>query len=210
MSLGFTSFVAWKLSRVIDFQCKSTHLQVKLIPTNFPYYYRLFLVLLSKPCGFFQGGWDTGRPTAGPITSSLKCDPPSGVDRWTHPTSPCPWTHPRPRPGWPMCPLNVKVCVCVCVCVGCRCVICVYIYIYWVWPPHRMPVTTKIIIFLIGNPYKPSFTTVTVRGPHPIYIYIYRDLPRGAEWMMFGVPEKHHPLGFKQHPFLKMLVYLYM
>ncbi len=27
--------------------------------------------------------------------------------------------------------------------------------------------TTKIITFLIGNPYKPSFTTVTVRGPHP-------------------------------------------
>ena len=28
-------------------------------------------------------------------------------------------------------------------------------------------VTTKIVTFLIGNPYKPSFTTVTVRGPHP-------------------------------------------
>ncbi len=37
----------------------------------------------------------------------------------------------------------------------------------WVWPPHRIPVTTKIITCLIGNPYKPSFTTVTVRGPHP-------------------------------------------
>ena len=31
--------------------------------------------------------------------------------------------------------------------------------------------TTKIITFLIGNPYKPSFTTVTVRGPHPRFIY---------------------------------------
>ena len=42
--------------------------------------------------------------------------------------------------------------------------------IVWVWPPHRIPVTTKIIItFFIGNPYKPSFTTVTVRGPHPTY-----------------------------------------
>ena len=29
--------------------------------------------------------------------------------------------------------------------------------------------TTKIITFLIGNPYKPSFTTATVRGPHPRY-----------------------------------------
>ena len=29
--------------------------------------------------------------------------------------------------------------------------------------------------------------------------YIYLDLPRGVEWMIRG-PEKHHPLGFKQHP----------
>ena len=28
----------------------------------------------------------------------------------------------------------------------------------------------------------------------------YLDLPKGAEWMMFGVPKKHHALGFKQHP----------
>jgi len=27
----------------------------------------------------------------------------------------------------------------------------------------------------------------------------YLDLPRGAEWMIRGA-EKHHPLGFKQHP----------
>ncbi len=25
----------------------------------------------------------------------------------------------------------------------------------WMWPPPRMPVTTRIITFLIGNPYKP-------------------------------------------------------
>ena len=25
----------------------------------------------------------------------------------------------------------------------------------------------------------------------------YLDLPKGAEWMMFGVPEKHHPLESK-------------
>ncbi len=30
--------------------------------------------------------------------------------------------------------------------------------------PLTVTVTTKIITFLIGNPYKPSFTTVTVRG----------------------------------------------
>ena len=33
--------------------------------------------------------------------------------------------------------------------------------------------TTRIITFLVGDPFKPSFTTVTVRGPYPIYIYIY-------------------------------------
>ena len=38
----------------------------------------------------------------------------------------------------------------------------------WVWPPH-VTVTTKIITFLAGDPYKPSFTTVIVRGPHPRY-----------------------------------------
>ena len=32
-----------------------------------------------------------------------------------------------------------------------------------------IPLTTKVITFLIGNPFKPSFTTVTVRGPHPKY-----------------------------------------
>ena len=30
-------------------------------------------------------------------------------------------------------------------------------------------------------------------------IFTYLDLPRGAEWMIRGA-EKHHPLGFKQHP----------
>ncbi len=38
------------------------------------------------------------------------------------------------------------------------------------WPPPRMPVTSRIIRFLVGDPYKPSFSTVTGRGPHPMYI----------------------------------------
>ena len=42
-------------------------------------------------------------------------------------------------------------------------------------------VTTKIITFLIGNPYKPSFTTVTVRGPHPRYIQFYMKGPAGHD-----------------------------
>ena len=35
--------------------------------------------------------------------------------------------------------------------------------------PLTVTVTTRIITFLVGNPYKPSFATVTVRGPHPSY-----------------------------------------
>ncbi len=33
--------------------------------------------------------------------------------------------------------------------------------------PLAGTVTTRIITCLVGNPYKPSFATVTVRGPHP-------------------------------------------
>ena len=33
--------------------------------------------------------------------------------------------------------------------------------------PLTVTVTTRIITFLVGDPYKPSFTTVTVRGPYP-------------------------------------------
>ena len=39
--------------------------------------------------------------------------------------------------------------------------------IYWVVPPPRMPVTTRMITFLVGDPYKPSFATVTGRGEQP-------------------------------------------
>ena len=41
---------------------------------------------------------------------------------------------------------------------------------YWVWPPHRMPVTTRIITYLVGDSYKPSFATVIGRGPHSTYV----------------------------------------
>ena len=41
--------------------------------------------------------------------------------------------------------------------------------ITWVVPPPRMPVTTRIITFLVGDPYKPSFATVTGRGDNPKY-----------------------------------------
>ena len=42
-----------------------------------------------------------------------------------------------------------------------------YAEFHWVWPPPRMPVTTRFIIyiiFVVGDPYKSSFGTVTGRG----------------------------------------------
>ena len=41
--------------------------------------------------------------------------------------------------------------------------------------PHPVTVTTRIITYLVGNPYKPSFATVTVTGwgVDPTHIYIY-------------------------------------
>ena len=38
--------------------------------------------------------------------------------------------------------------------------------------PHPATATTRIITFLVGNPYKPSFVTVTGRGEYPTYIYL--------------------------------------
>ncbi len=37
--------------------------------------------------------------------------------------------------------------------------------------PHPVTVTTRIITYLVGNPYKPSFATVTGWGVVPIYQY---------------------------------------
>ena len=48
-----------------------------------------------------------------------------------------------------------------------------------------MPVTTRIVTFSIGNPYKPSFVTVTGWGVDLRYIHIPR-LP-GEYLLRFGV-----------------------
>ena len=51
-------------------------------------------------------------------------------------------------------------------------IICDYIFtlsIYLRSTPHPVTVTTRIITFLVGNPYKPSFATVTGWGVDPIY-----------------------------------------
>ena len=38
--------------------------------------------------------------------------------------------------------------------------------------PHPVTVTTRIITFLVGNPYKPSFVTVTGWGVDPKYMVV--------------------------------------
>ena len=37
--------------------------------------------------------------------------------------------------------------------------------------PFSVRVTTRIITFLVGDPYKPSFATVTGRGDNPSYVH---------------------------------------
>ena len=39
--------------------------------------------------------------------------------------------------------------------------------------PFPVTVTTRIATFLVGNPYKPSFATVTGRGPHPRNTFLF-------------------------------------
>ena len=55
-----------------------------------------------------------------------------------------------------------------------------YIYIYWVVPPPRIPVTTRITMFLAGDPYKPEFATVARRGGQP-KIYSKKHMVVGCE-----------------------------
>ena len=49
--------------------------------------------------------------------------------------------------------------------------VCIY-NVYVGTTPHPVTVTTRIITFLIGNPYKPSFVTVTGWGVDRMYMYI--------------------------------------
>ncbi len=45
-----------------------------------------------------------------------------------------------------------------------------YIRLYFGLSPLPVTATTRIITFLVGDPYKPSFATVTGRGDNPNYI----------------------------------------
>ena len=48
--------------------------------------------------------------------------------------------------------------------------------------PLTVTVTTRIITFFVGDPYKLSFTTVTVRGPYQIVDVEY--FQQQHEWLM--------------------------
>ena len=52
------------------------------------------------------------------------------------------------------------------------------IQIYLWYTPRAVTVTTRIITFLVGNPYKLLFATVTGRGVVPRYILRIRDFPQ--------------------------------
>ena len=45
----------------------------------------------------------------------------------------------------------------------------VFFGVYFGLSPLPVRVTTRIITFLVGDPYKPSFATVTGRGDNPMY-----------------------------------------
>ena len=62
------------------------------------------------------------------------------------------------------------------ICIYYTCICTWYILGYPWLSPFPVAVTTRIIPFLVGNPYKPSFATVTGKGDNPRYItnmYMY-------------------------------------
>ena len=63
-----------------------------------------------------------------------------------------------------------------------------HIDLYFRSTPHPVTVTIRIITFLVGNPYKPSFATVTGWGVDPTYTYL-RSMVRLFQlfWGM-GIP----------------------
>ena len=58
--------------------------------------------------------------------------------------------------------------------------------VYFRSTPHPVTVTTRIITYLVGNPYKPSFATVTGWGVDPRYgVYSMLNLHYGGLMMDF-------------------------
>ena len=86
--------------------------------------------------------------------------------------------------------------------------------ILWNYPPPRIPVTTRIIPFLVGNPYKPSFVTITGWGGRPkIYlnsICVVLLYPSHGESSPFGrVFLEHFFPNHLTHLSKKICVYIY-
>ena len=56
-----------------------------------------------------------------------------------------------------------------------------------VYDPFPVTMTTRIIPFLLGNPYKPLFVTVTGRWPYPREVYILIQLSKTInQWLIDG------------------------
>ena len=61
--------------------------------------------------------------------------------------------------------------------------------------PHPVTVTTRIITFLVGNPYKPSFATVTGPGVDPIYMTLIFQIPCEDRCLNPQTSPEARPLG---------------
>ncbi len=74
---------------------------------------------------------------------------------------------------------------------------------FWGWSslrstPHPVTVTTRIIAFLVGNPYKPSFATVTGWGVDPSHPTFSRNPYNGYINSYYWVDE-FYPLLYRNN-----------
>ena len=68
--------------------------------------------------------------------------------------------------------------------------------IYFGTTPHPVTVTTRIIPFLVGNPYKPSFLTVTGWGGRPNIYLAFGKIYRVTVHLN---PNRSHPFSSQAH-----------
>ena len=54
--------------------------------------------------------------------------------------------------------------------------------------PLPVTVTTRIITFLVGDPYKPSFATVTGRGDNPSFTTFFRAPSEPHQFLAMTFP----------------------
>ena len=67
---------------------------------------------------------------------------------------------------------------------------------YFGTTPHPVTVTTRIIPFLVGNPYKPSLVTVTVWGVDRRYIALFPQNGKMVTDCSFTHHDQHSPVMF--------------